>query len=556
MLRTYDAATVRAAEEPLLAAGEPLMARAARALANAIIWELRRRSIRVSGTRIAIFAGAGNNGGDALYAGAYLARRGATVVAALPLPAYHRAGAQALERAGGTLIREASAAQAVELARRSAVWVDGLLGIGARGPAREPLASWLAALESERLASPVEPLVVAVDTPSGIGVDDGALPGPYLSAHLTVTMGAAKAGLVLDPARRAAGRIEVVELGFAPHLGEPSVLRLGDSDVADLWQVPGADDHKYTRGVVGIVSGSVQYPGAGLLTTTAALAAGPGMVRYLGENEVAELVITAHPEVVAAPGRIQALAVGSGDPPGAPALLHAALKDGSPVVVDAGALPTIADMAARAGVRFGGHVVLTPHAGEAALLAAQLDLRDGDGRPFSRAVIESCPVAAARALAARLGATVVLKGSVDVVASPSGQCYAQGGAPGWRAVAGAGDVLAGLIGAMLAQHAVVGEHTEVAGHTELTEPADGAGGPTAIDAPAATACLAPGAAARIAAAALHVHARAAALAAGTPFAAPARGALGEPAPAPGRPISAAQIAARIPEVIGQILGGA
>ncbi|MDY5134617.1 NAD(P)H-hydrate epimerase [Actinotignum timonense] len=76
MLRTYDAATVRAAEEPLLAAGEPLMARAARALANAIIWELRRRSIRVSGTRIAIFAGAGNNGGDALYAGAYLAGGG------------------------------------------------------------------------------------------------------------------------------------------------------------------------------------------------------------------------------------------------------------------------------------------------------------------------------------------------------------------------------------------------------------------------------------------------------------------------------------------------
>lgn len=533
MLRTYDAQAVRAAEEPLLAAGEPLMARAARALANAIIWELRRRSIRVRGTRIAIFAGAGNNGGDALYAGAYLARRGAAVVAVAPLPAYHQAGAQALEKAGGTLIREASVTQVVEVARRSAVWVDGLLGIGARGPAREPLASVLGALESERLASPVEPLVVAVDTPSGIGVDDGALPGPYLSAHLTVTMGAAKAGLVLDPARRVAGRIEVVELGFAPHLGEPAVLHLGDADVADLWRVPGADDHKYTRGVVGIVAGSVQYPGAGLLTTTAALAAGPGMVRYLGENEVAELVITKHPEVVAAPGRIQALAVGSGDPPGAPALLHAALKDGSPVVVDAGALPTIADMAAREGTRFGEHVVLTPHAGEAALMAAQLDLHSADGTPFSRAVIESCPVAAARALAARLGATVVLKGFVDVVASPSGPCYAQGGAPGWRAVAGAGDVLAGLIGAMLAQHAVVAEPTEVAGHTELTEPA-----------------------ARIAAAALHIHARAAALAAGTPFGAPARSALGEPAPAPGRPITAAQIAARIPEVIGQILGGA
>ncbi|MDE1656315.1 NAD(P)H-hydrate dehydratase [Actinotignum sanguinis] len=553
MLRTYDAATVRAAEEPLLAAGEPLMARAARALANAIIWELRRRSIRVSGTRIAIFAGAGNNGGDALYAGAYLARRGAAVVAVAPLAAYHREGAAALERAGGSLIREASAAQAVGVARRSAVWVDGLLGIGARGAAREPLASVLRALETERLASPVEPLVVAVDTPSGIGVDDGALPGPYLSAHLTVTMGAAKAGLVLEPARRAAGRVDVVELGFGPYLGEPAVLQLGDADVADLWRVPGADDHKYTRGVVGVVAGSVQYPGAGLLTTTAALAAGPGMVRYLGESAVAELVIAEHPEVVAAAGQIQALTVGSGDPPGAPALLRAALKDESPVVVDAGALPELGHMVWREGKELGEHVVLTPHAGEAATLAAQLDLRSADGTPFSRAVIESCPVAAARALAARMGATVVLKGAVDVVASPSGPCYAQGGAPGWRAVAGAGDVLAGLIGALLAQHVGSEQHAGFAQHAEPTGAApDGPG--AAPDGPGASA-LAPGAAARIAAAALHVHARAAALAAGTPFGAVGASALGEAAPLPGRPITAAQIAARIPEVIGQILAG-
>ncbi|WP_082159889.1 bifunctional ADP-dependent NAD(P)H-hydrate dehydratase/NAD(P)H-hydrate epimerase [Actinobaculum suis] len=611
MLRTYEVATVQAAEAPLLAAGVPLMKQAARALANRIIWELRTRRIRLVGAPIAVFVGGGNNGGDALYAAAHLAARGAQVRLILCAPQVHAAGLAAAQRAGARLapgaypappavavadtvpaesapavaapavaVPELSAADLAAVAgaeaSRAAVWIDGLLGIGARGPAREPIASVLEVLNAELDASPMEPLVVAVDTPSGIDPDTGAVPGPALRAHITVTMGAAKAGLVVPPARGNAGKIDLVELGFAATLGPWAVATLSDADVADLWDIPGPEAHKYTRGVAGILAGSTPYPGAGLLATAGARAMGPGYVRYLGENAVGKLIAARYPDVVLAPGRVQAYCVGSGNPPrGSQLLRHTlglqtsvapaapaagegsaagatpargaepaagaepavpadtaaqeAISTAVPVVIDAGCLDDIASLLTEIpGGRLPEYAVLTPHAGEAARLLAAL------GHPTSRETIEATPLLYARKIARLTGATVVLKGAVDIVASPGGQAYAQGGAPGWRGVAGSGDVLAGAIAALLAMHPQTAKQ--------------------------------PGGAALLAAAAAHIHGRAAARAADCEFGwqlveepeyaraadtAPALGAVGA---APGRPLTAASIAGQIAPVIGQILG--
>ena len=134
--------------------------------------------------------------------------------------------------------------------------------------------------------------------PSGLGVDDGRRDGIVLDADLTVTFGGVKPGLLLPPGARAAGRVELVDLGLDLP-GAPAVVRLEPADVADLWPVPAPDAHKYTRGVVGVVAGSRAYQGAAVLTTSAAVRAGVGMVRYLGD--VGDVVVAAHPEVVVGP---------------------------------------------------------------------------------------------------------------------------------------------------------------------------------------------------------------------------------------------------------------
>jgi len=167
MIKAYRAADVRAAEAPLLAAGEPLMERASGALALATIREVSASGRPVYGCRAFVLAGGGDNGGDALYAAARLAARGMSVKAFVPGRA-HEGGLAAALRAGVRLAE-------LEEARRADVWIDGLVGIGARGPLREPLASHVRALSGMRSGQ----RVVAVDVPSGIGTDDGTVPLPH-----------------------------------------------------------------------------------------------------------------------------------------------------------------------------------------------------------------------------------------------------------------------------------------------------------------------------------------------------------------------------------------
>ncbi|NNU26866.1 NAD(P)H-hydrate dehydratase [Isoptericola sediminis] len=486
MISAWSADDVRAAEEPLLAAGAPLMARASFALATQVLADLRARRRHVRGARAALLVGAGNNGGDTLHAGAVLARRGVAVTAVLTAERVHGEGLAALRGAGGRVVELAAApdrapAVAAEVSAADVV-LDGLLGIGARGALRGPAADLVTELtavvgmesaEHDRsgsadsiptaaggvTAGAGRPWVVAVDLPSGIGVDDGTLPGPVLAADRTVTFGVAKPGLLLPPAARVVGEVTVVDIGLEP-VGPPAVRRLEAADVAVSWPVPGPSDHKYTRGLVGLVAGTATYPGAAVLAASAAVRTGTGMVRYRGSEPVARTVLAARPEVVTATGRVQAWVVGPGVPTtrdrddpaddgqhdrgrGALAVARGDLPGMPygpvPAVVDAGGLPLLGETSPP-------WFVLTPHAGE---LAGLLRSR---GEDVHRDDVEAAPLRWARRAHELTGATVLLKGGVTVVAGTEG-AWAQADAPGWLATAGAGDVLAGILGTMLAARA-------------------------------------------------------------------------------------------------------
>lgn len=211
------------------------------------------------------------------------------------------------------------------------------------------------------------------------------------------------------------------------------------TDAAAWTTAPHGESTKYRRGVLGVATGSDQYPGAAVMGVDAAVHTGVGMVRYVGPSRASDHVLTRRPEVVSGVGRVQAWLVGSGisagsvgelDPTTAAAFAHAS-DDGVPVVVDAGAIPL---------VDLGPLAVLTPHAGE---LASVLDV--------PRESIEQDPGAAALRAASQTGSVVLLKGSDTHIATPDGtvRLVASSATP-WLAAAGAGDVLGGVLGALVA----------------------------------------------------------------------------------------------------------
>ncbi|MEN0103391.1 MAG: ADP/ATP-dependent (S)-NAD(P)H-hydrate dehydratase [Curtobacterium sp.] len=218
------------------------------------------------------------------------------------------------------------------------------------------------------------------------------------------------------------------------------------SDAATWITVPTGDTTKYRRGVLGVATGSAAYPGAAVMGVDAAVHTGVGMVRYVGPTRATDSVLARRPEVVSGVGRVQAWLVGSGiaadslddlDETTADAFRHAS-DDGVPVVVDAGAIPL---------VDLGPLAVLTPHAGE---LAALLQV--------SRDAVEDDPRGSALRAAERTGSVVLLKGSDTHVVTPDGsvRLVASSATP-WLAAAGAGDVLGGVLGALVAGRAGQGE---------------------------------------------------------------------------------------------------
>ncbi|MFF1745542.1 NAD(P)H-hydrate dehydratase [Streptomyces mirabilis] len=429
MRTAYSVETVRAAERELMArlAEGALMQRAAAGLAAACADLLGR----VYGSRVVLLVGSGDNGGDALYAGARLARRGAGVAAVLLVPERtHGAGLAALRGAGGTV---AGSGAAEELILRADLVVDGIVGIGGKGglrPEAVPLAEYAA---DSRAA------VVAVDLPSGIEADTGEVLGTAVRADLTVTFGTHKPGLLIDPGRAYAGSVRLVDIGL--ELPEEAELEaLQHADVAARLPVPGAESDKYRRGVVGIAAGSARYPGAAVLAVSGALRGGAGAVRYVGP--AADAVISRFPETLvsdqgpARAGRVQAWVVGPGVGDDASAVAQV-LEADVPVLVDADGLRLADRSAVRART---APTLMTPHAGEAAALLG-----------VSRESVEAARLASARELALRYGATVLLKGSTTLVADPGGGAVrVNPTGTAWLATAGSGDVLSGLAGSLLA----------------------------------------------------------------------------------------------------------
>lgn len=425
---------VRAAEAALMAklpAGT-LMQRAAAGLAATCAGLLGGGY----GRRVVLLVGGGANGGDALYAGARLARRGAGVTAVLLYPARaHSGGLAALLASGGRAVDDP--AEGGRLIADAGLVVDGIVGIGGRGGLREDAARLA---DAARRSSAV---TVAVDLPSGIEPDTGEVRGPAFRADVTVTFGTHKPGLFIDPAAEYAGTVRLVPIGLEP--GPPAVEALEHADVAALLPVPSAESDKYRRGVVGVVAGSARYPGAAVLAVAGALHGGAGAVRYVGP--CADDVVRRFPETLvhAGPpskaGRVQAWVAGPGvgDGTAARRALADVLASDVPVLVDADGLGLLAARRTRAADR-PAPALLTPHAGEAAALL---------GTP--REDVEAARLAHARRLAAGTGAAVLLKGSTTLVADPSGApVRVNPTGTGWLATAGSGDVLSGLAGSLLA----------------------------------------------------------------------------------------------------------
>lgn len=514
--KAYSSDTIRSLEEPFLEDGVPLMKMAAGSVAALARIILDHADIDPSTARIVLLAGAGNNGGDGLYAVADLARRGADVTVIATGRCLHAQGLDALLRSGGVVMAldplasipscdlpdgpgqtADSLSQAVELCQDADLIIDAMTGIGSHGPLRgipAALAEELGqngSLPSRPAYSDSRqrdtPLVLAVDVPSGLDVDHGTLPGAYIPADLTVTMGALKPCLMLPPAAYVCGRTVLVDFGFDTSSLAPEVECMTAENCAGFIRAPRIDDTKYSRGVVGLVTGSDQYHGAGLLSARAAANANVGMIRYQGPDSVGDLILASIPEAVLGSGRVESWVLGSGVPTaealeenvtheGSHRLINLEKSSGSSdmpqdrqramiesilnkqeqndedgtgssgpaIVVDAGALDLIPD-------RLGPEVVLTPHAGEmASLLQARGENVDTDQ-------VLAQPLFWAIRAWELTGATILLKGAVTLVVGDDGTGQARvmtsGFGPAWLSTAGSGDVLSGTLGAVLAQNA-------------------------------------------------------------------------------------------------------
>ena len=428
MRAAFPVEVVRAAERAAMQAvpDGALMQRAAAGLAAESVRILRQG---VYGTTVAVLAGAGDNGGDALYAGARLAARGAAVTAVLLSPdRAHPGGLTALRAAGGRVLPAGSPA-ATEVVAAARLVLDGIVGIGGSGGLRPAAAGLVAAVTGT---------VVAVDLPSGVDADTGAVEGEAVRADVTVTFGTLKPGLLVGAGAEHAGDVRLVEIGL--DLPEPRLRVLDPADVARLVPRPGPRDDKYTRGVVGVAAGSSTYPGAGVLSTGAAVHGGAGMVRYAGG--AAEHVRSRWPEAIVTEGKpseagqVQAWVVGPGigTDDAAAGLLRDVLGQDVPVLVDADGLTLLAREPELVRSRT-APTVLTPH-----------------DREFERVAgpVGADRVGAARRAAAEMGVTMLLKGNATVVAGPDGFAYVNPTGTPWLATAGSGDVLSGLAGALLA----------------------------------------------------------------------------------------------------------
>jgi hydroxyethylthiazole kinase-like uncharacterized protein yjeF len=367
-----------------------------------------------------ILCGPGNNGGDGYVIARELARRG--------LPCRGR-GAWEPTTPAAQAPRALGAGDVVPLAEAASapLLVDALFGTGLTRGLDERTQGVLARMAAEAR------LRVAIDLPSGVATDDGAILSPIPAFDLTITFGALKPAHLLQPAARHMGRIVVADIGV------PVDSRLQSVERPQLRR-PGPDDHKYTRGLVTIVAG--EMPGASALAASAAARSGAGAVRLQSKEYSATVPLS----VIQAPGRpldrisdgrIGAVLAGCGLPADdlGRCLLDEVLGEEHPLILDAGALQLLADSGRERLATLDALAILTPHEGEFAKLFGS-----AEGSKLERA----------RDAAAGIGAVVVYKGPDTVIAHPDGRAAIHPAVSNWLATGGSGDILAGVIAAMRA----------------------------------------------------------------------------------------------------------
>lgn len=468
-IRSFDARAIEAGVPGLV-----LMENAGRGAAEVALRLLGAGTSERGAPRVLVLCGGGNNGGDGYVVARRLHTCGVRVQVLSAVAPESLAGDALIQARAWAAVNQGGPAAAADVAEVRAALdgvelvVDALLGTGANRPVRDPLASWIATIDDSGAR------VLALDVPSGLDADSGAVLGVAVRAHTTVTFAHYKRGLFTTAGHEHAGEVVLVDIGVpgdAFPLGDgrgprsteaaegPAAYLLEETDVTRALRRRPVTAHKGQSGRVVVVAGSPGKVGAARLTARGALRAGAGLVTVATREEAAaQLEVGAHEEMTerldpAAPGEAisrpnpDAIAVGPGlglDDE-AWGVLEAVLRLERPAVVDADALHLLALRAPR-GLDGGGSLgpgprVLTPHPGEAARLLG-VGVSEVEGDRF----------AAVRKLCAQLGAIVVLKGSRTLVAAPDGvpriSCW---GSP-VLATGGTGDVLTGIIGALLVHY--------------------------------------------------------------------------------------------------------
>lgn len=424
-------ASLHCGKDVLLSPAEMAVADAASTVPVAALmanagWAVARAARRFGPCRTLVLCGKGNNGGDGLAAARLLAQWGWPVtVVFLDKPLGRGLG----EGSGGlALTPTLSQGEREQQARRAELVIDAIFGAGLRGTLPEDVAAVLHAAQR----------VLAVDVPSGLDGGTGRPRGNVRAADLTVTFARLKPGHLLLPGRALCGETVLADIG----LPDAAIAAAGSRtwrNSPDLWRVhaPALEDHKYTRGHVTIVGGA-EMTGAARLAASAARRGGAGLVTIAATGS-ADVYRSGEPGIIVTEqpigtllddGRRTTWVCGPGlGPDASNQILPLLVAAGRSIVADADAL------AAPHGL-LAGCAVLTPHAGEFAKLFGP---------------VGADKLASVRAAAARLGTVVLLKGADTVIAAPDGRCAINANAPPTLATAGAGDVLAGLIGALLGQ---------------------------------------------------------------------------------------------------------
>ena len=454
MISLYTPAHVRGMDERTIAAGTPsvdLMERAAGQLVRAILAVVPRRY----GLRVLVLCGKGNNAGDGVAAARLLRASGADARIHLV------EGPDGLSTDAQTQLERFRAAGGRQVGNLDFlafdVVVDCLLGTGASGPAREPVAGVIRRLNDARADGTV-PRVVACDLPSGVDADTGQVVGEAVRADVTVVLGAGKRGLWLWPARGHCGSLQVVDIGIADAPPAPDAVVLEDADVAFALRPGAPDADKRGRGVVVLLAGSSGMAGAAIMAARGALAMGVGLLTVATSAAVRDAVAPAVPEAMT-------LGLPDGDPDAAFADLVERLEGADvlamgpglghsqstaelvrrlvrevdlPIVLDADGLNAYRGNGDALADRAGGDLVCTPHAREFARL-------------LGRKVEDVWPerVATGPQAASSWNATVVLKGPGTVIASPHQASRVNATGSAALATGGTGDVLTGMLAAAI-----------------------------------------------------------------------------------------------------------